>query len=72
VTEPIILAEQLTKTFTRYRRAGRLRRERSSFTAVDGIDLHVRPGELVGYIGPNGAGKSTTVIPRRYTIWYEH
>ena len=59
--EPIILAEQLTKTFTRYRRAGRLRRERSSFTAVDGIDLHVRPGELVGYIGPNGAGKSTTI-----------
>ena len=61
MTEPIILAEQLTKTFTRYRRAGRLRRERSSFTAVDGIDLHVRPGELVGYIGPNGAGKSTTI-----------
>ncbi len=61
MTEPIILAEQLTKTFTRYRRAGRLRRERSSFTAVDGIDLHVWPGELVGYIGPNGAGKSTTI-----------
>ena len=61
MTEPIILAERLTKTFTRYRRAGRLRRERSSFTAVDGIDLHVRPGELVGYIGPNGAGKSTTI-----------
>ena len=61
MTEPIILAEQLTKTFTRYRRAGRLRRERSSFTAVDGIDLSVRPGELVGYIGPNGAGKSTTI-----------
>jgi len=61
VTEPIILAEQLTKTFTRYHRAGRLRRERSSFTAVDGIDLHVQPGELVGYIGPNGAGKSTTI-----------
>ncbi|HEU5333121.1 MAG TPA: ATP-binding cassette domain-containing protein [Actinocrinis sp.] len=61
MTEPIILAEQLTKTFTRYRRAGRLRRERSSFTAVDGIDLHVQPGELVGYIGPNGAGKSTTI-----------
>jgi ABC-2 type transport system ATP-binding protein len=61
VTEPIILAEQLTKTFTRYRRAGRLRRQRSDFTAVDGIDLSVRPGELVGYIGPNGAGKSTTI-----------
>ena len=61
MSEPIILAEQLTKTFTRFRRAGRLRRERTSFTAVDKIDLHVRPGELVGYIGPNGAGKSTTI-----------
>ena len=61
MTEPIILAEQLTKTFTRFRRTGRLRRERTNFTAVDGIDLHVAAGELVGYIGPNGAGKSTTI-----------
>ena len=61
MSEPIILAEHLVKTFTRYRRAGRLRRERTSFTAVDGIDLSVEPGELVGYIGPNGAGKSTTI-----------
>lgn len=61
MSEPIILAEQLTKTFTRYRQAGRLRRERTNFTAVNGIDLRVQPGELVGYIGPNGAGKSTTI-----------
>ncbi len=61
MSEPILLAEQLTKTFVRYRRAGRLRRERTSFTAVDGIHLRVEPGELVGYIGPNGAGKSTTI-----------
>lgn len=27
--------------------------------AVDGVDLEVRPGELVGLIGTNGAGKST-------------
>ena len=61
MTEPIILAEGLTKTFTARRRAGRFARERTSFTAVDDIDLHVAPGELVGYIGPNGAGKSTTI-----------
>jgi ABC-2 type transport system ATP-binding protein len=61
VSEPIILAEQLTKTFTRFKRTGRLRRERTSFTAVNRIDLRVAPGELVGYIGPNGAGKSTTI-----------
>jgi branched-chain amino acid transport system ATP-binding protein len=27
--------------------------------AVDGVDLDVRQGELVGVIGPNGAGKTT-------------
>jgi ABC-2 type transport system ATP-binding protein len=31
------------------------------FTAVDGVDLAVRPGEIYGFLGPNGAGKSTTV-----------
>jgi ABC-2 type transport system ATP-binding protein len=30
-----------------------------SLTAVDGIDLLVRPGELFGLLGPNGAGKTT-------------
>jgi ABC-2 type transport system ATP-binding protein len=29
--------------------------------AVDGINLHVAPGEIFGFLGPNGAGKSTTV-----------
>ncbi|MGH3211099.1 MAG: ATP-binding cassette domain-containing protein [Trebonia sp.] len=38
----------LVKTF------GRLR-------AVDGVDLHVRQGEIFGVLGPNGAGKTTTL-----------
>jgi branched-chain amino acid transport system ATP-binding protein len=29
--------------------------------AVDGLDLDVGAGELVGLIGPNGAGKTTTI-----------
>jgi len=28
---------------------------------LNGIDLEVHRGEIIGYIGPNGAGKSTTV-----------
>jgi peptide/nickel transport system ATP-binding protein len=32
---------------------------RATVTAVDGADLDVREGEVVGLVGPNGAGKST-------------
>ena len=27
-------------------------------TALDGLDLHVRTGEVHGFLGPNGAGKT--------------
>jgi len=30
-------------------------------TAVDGIDIGVRKGEVYGFLGPNGAGKTTTI-----------
>ena len=31
------------------------------FTAVDGVSLDVKSGEIHGFLGPNGAGKTTTL-----------
>jgi ABC-2 type transport system ATP-binding protein len=44
----ILRVEGLTKRFDR-------------LTAVDGLDLEVREGEVFGFLGPNGAGKTTTL-----------
>lgn len=38
-----------------------LRKSYGGRTILDGIDLAVRPGEIVALLGPNGAGKTTTV-----------
>jgi len=38
-----------------------LTRRFGKFTAVDGLTLSVRKGELFGFLGPNGAGKTTTI-----------
>src|SRR3712207_4287092 len=45
---PAIVAEGLVKSFGEVR-------------ALDGVDLEVAPGTVLGVLGPNGAGKTTTV-----------
>jgi len=38
-----------------------LTRRYGDFTAVSGISLSVKEGEILGMLGPNGAGKTTTI-----------
>ena len=45
---PLVLGRGVVKKF-------------GGFTAVDGIDFHVEPGETFGFLGPNGAGKTTAM-----------
>jgi ABC-2 type transport system ATP-binding protein len=49
-----ITAEGLVKTFS----AGKKEKE---VRALDGLDLTVEEGSVLGLLGPNGAGKTTTV-----------
>jgi ABC-type multidrug transport system ATPase subunit len=48
MTESIIEAQDLRKRF-------------GSTQALDGLDLDVRAGQILGVLGPNGAGKTTAV-----------
>ena len=38
-----------------------LRKAYGEHVAVNGVDLTIGRGEIVGFLGPNGAGKTTTI-----------
>ena len=38
-----------------------LKKQFDDITAVKGLNLEIRKGEMFGFLGPNGAGKTTTI-----------
>jgi branched-chain amino acid transport system ATP-binding protein len=46
--EPLLNVQGLVKRF-------------GGFRALDGVTLHLHPGEVIGLVGPNGSGKTTCI-----------
>jgi len=44
-----------------YKIRGGKKSEPRQLVALDGVNLHIQPGELFGLLGPNGAGKTTLI-----------
>ena len=49
MTDHVIETDELVKTYS------------NGFTALGGVDLRIKAGDIVGYLGPNGSGKTTTI-----------
>jgi peptide/nickel transport system ATP-binding protein len=55
-TDPVLEVSDLVK---HYRGRTRAARGRGPVRAVDGVDLRIGPGEVLGLVGESGSGKST-------------
>jgi len=57
MTAPLVQARELSKRYDVQR--GLLSLRRAQLRAVDGVSLHIAPGEVLGLAGESGSGKST-------------
>jgi ABC-2 type transport system ATP-binding protein len=55
VADPVVQADTVVQV------RGLTKRYNERITAVDGVSMSVRRGEIYGFLGPNGAGKTTTL-----------
>jgi ABC-2 type transport system ATP-binding protein len=58
---PFLVAKNVSKTFTVYKRLGFFKREKKEVQALTDFSLTIPEATIFGLVGPNGAGKTTFI-----------